>query len=299
VAELANGHKLELVVHELDSGLDGPTLSLVGTVMGDQPIGVEIIRRVLMSLDEVQFRGRLRALPVANPYGFQAHTRHNPLDMNNLNRVFPGRESGLVTERLAHQVFVSMVEECDVLIGLHSGGSIPTVDFTYMFNDLPVAKGLGSRLLLPGPHHGGTLAEAAVAAGVRVAIAELGGAHQEVTRFIERGVLGVMNVMKELKMIVGAPIVSGDQLLVNEVLVQRAQHGGLLLSEFDSSSLGLEISGGTELGRTLSPFDFSELETFRAPYERSILALVHQPVSELDAGDYAFMLANRAGARPV
>ena len=40
------------------------------------------------------FRGELALLPVANPYAFQSLTRNTPLDMSNLNRVFPGSWTG-------------------------------------------------------------------------------------------------------------------------------------------------------------------------------------------------------------
>ena len=46
------------------------------------------------SLEEDDFQGEVVAIPVANPYAFQSLTRNTPLDMTNLNRVFPGDPDG-------------------------------------------------------------------------------------------------------------------------------------------------------------------------------------------------------------
>jgi predicted deacylase len=134
---------------------------------------------------------------------------------------------------------------------------------------------------------------------VPVAVAELGGARQNIVEFIDLGVRGVLNVLKSLGMLSGIPELPSRQLLAKEFIVLRSHHGGVLLSDLDWHSLGHEVAGGTELGRLISPYDFEVLETFRAPYERSLVALVNQQISELDSGDYAFMLANRVGAVPV
>ena len=72
VATIANGHALELVTHRIRGGAgDGPTLGLIAGIHGDEPLGVETIRRFVAELDPASFSGELFVLPVANPYAFQ------------------------------------------------------------------------------------------------------------------------------------------------------------------------------------------------------------------------------------
>jgi predicted deacylase len=48
-------------------------------------------------------------------------TYYNPHDWKNMNRVFPGRENGTMTERIAHQISEQVIDRCDVLLDLHCG----------------------------------------------------------------------------------------------------------------------------------------------------------------------------------
>ena len=41
-------------------------------IHGDEPLGVETVRRLAMELDVDSFRGVLALLPVANPYASRA-----------------------------------------------------------------------------------------------------------------------------------------------------------------------------------------------------------------------------------
>jgi predicted deacylase len=51
VAITASGHELALHVHRLRGGGEGPTLGLVAGIHGDEPLGVETIRRALAELE--------------------------------------------------------------------------------------------------------------------------------------------------------------------------------------------------------------------------------------------------------
>ena len=42
VAEIANGHQLELLIHRLPGVDEGPRLGLIGGIHGDEPLGIEI-----------------------------------------------------------------------------------------------------------------------------------------------------------------------------------------------------------------------------------------------------------------
>jgi hypothetical protein len=45
----------------------------------------------------------------------------SPVDGKNLNRVYPGRADGTVSERIAHAITKEVIEGCDALLDLHCG----------------------------------------------------------------------------------------------------------------------------------------------------------------------------------
>ncbi len=58
---------------------------------------------------------------------FRAGTRTSPIDHGNLNRSFPGRPDGSVTEKIADYFTRTLVPLADLVLDIHSGGR--TLDF--------------------------------------------------------------------------------------------------------------------------------------------------------------------------
>lgn len=293
VMNIANGHALELHVHELRGARPGPALGLVGGIHGDEPLGVETIREVLETVDPAELRGSLVALPVANPYALQTLTRNTPLDMNNLNRVFPGDPDGMLTDQLAHAIVTRFLPRCEYLVDLHSGGTLATVDYVYIHDDdEALSRAFGVEVLYRGPSYPGSFANHAREQGIPSVVSELGGGQQRSAHFRAKGVRGIKNVMKQLDMLDGEPEVAPEQVVVSTLVTVRPHHGGLLYPEVTLDQLTREVPGGTVLGRVVSPFTFETLETIKAPFERSILVLLREHVTKVEAGDYGFMVAD-------
>jgi len=299
VATIANGHTLELVTHRIRGGGDGPRLGLIAGIHGDEPLGVETIRRFVAELDGTSFSGELFVLPVANPYAFQGLTRNTGLDMSNLNRIFPGDADGMLTDQLAHAIVEQIIPNCDVLIDFHSGGNLATVDYVYLHDDRGLAEAFGCEILFRGPSYAGSLGDYARSNGIPTIVSELGGGQQLNEHYVQKGLRGIRNVMKKLDMLEGEPEVPERQVIVEELIVLRPHHGGLMLSEVEPSRLGEEVVAGTVLGRIVSPYTFEVLEEVTAPFDPSLLVLVREGVTKCDPGDYGFMVANGATATPV
>jgi predicted deacylase len=299
VFTLANGHQVELVVHEVVGG-DGPSLGVIGGVHGDEPLSLEVVRRVLDGLDGSDVRGSVLALPCANPYAYQALTRNTPLDMTNLNRVFPGDPDGMLSEQLAHRICERFLPRCDYLIDLHSGGNLATVDYVYIHDDSSeLARAFGLELMYRGSSYPGSLGNHARRNGVPTVVSELGGGGQRDERYIARGVRGVRNVMKKLGMLDGEPELPERQWIVDEMRILRPHQGGMLVSEVGVDRLGERVPRHTVLGRVLHPQTFEVLEVVEAPFEPSIMVLTRESVTKVDPGDYGYMVANGATAVPA
>ena len=52
------------------------------------------MRCIVERMRRVSFSGTILALPCANPLAYESRTRNTPIDMIDLNRVFPGDPGG-------------------------------------------------------------------------------------------------------------------------------------------------------------------------------------------------------------
>jgi N-alpha-acetyl-L-2,4-diaminobutyrate deacetylase len=71
--------------------------------------------------------GRVIIVPAMNYPAFRAATRTSPIDRGNMNRSFPGRPDGTVTEKIADYFQRVLVPMADVVVDIHAGGK--TLDF--------------------------------------------------------------------------------------------------------------------------------------------------------------------------
>jgi predicted deacylase len=298
---LANGHEVVLHVHEVKGSQSGPTLGLIAGVHGDEPLSIEIVRRVVVETDPATLRGTILAISVANPYAIQALTRNTPLDMSNLNRIFPGDPNGLLSDQIAHAIATEFIPRCTYLIDFHSGGNLATVDYVYLPDDASSAMGkaYSCEILYRGASPPGSTADFAGRKGIPTIISELGGGQANNDHFIAKGVRGVNNVLKHLGMRDGKPELPPKRTLLTELLTLRPHHGGFMYSNMKVAQLGSSVPKGTSLGRILNPYTFEVLEEVKAPFDPSILVLVRESITKVDPGDYGFMVGNAATAQAL
>jgi uncharacterized protein len=294
VATLSTGLPLRLVHEIAGKAGDGPTVGITASIHGDELAPVEALRRLLASIDPRGLRGRLLVVPVVNPLAFQAQTRHTPQDMQNLNRVFPGDPDGWLTEQLAAAFARELIPRIDVLLDLHAGGALPTVDYAYIDNDEVLSASLGTKVLYRGPGYPGTLSHVAVERGIRCVVTELGGGLLRDEHYIRQTVDGLTSALRHLGCLPGDPIRRADQITVEHLTIIRPHHGGILVPHVGADMLGETVPAGTLLGTIYNPQTFEELETFYAPFERTLMILARGAVTRVEVGDYAYMLAEGA-----
>jgi uncharacterized protein len=299
VTTLASGRDLFIPLHRLEGQSPGPTLGLSAVVHGDEPLTNEVVRRVLTSIDPAQLRGRILAIPVANSLAFEALTRHTPIDQLDLNRNFPGTPGGWLSEQIANVLSTQFVSQLDVHLDLHTGGVFPTVDYVYIFDrSRELSLAFGSRLLFePAQPYQGTFAVPARERGIPFFTAELGGGSFLDAHYIEHGVRGVFNVLRQLGMLDGEVLRPPQQTIVTEMAVIRPRFGGVLYPEIGLDKLGAEVPSGTLLGRVVSPYTFETLEEIRSPFERGVMILLRGGLMRVNPGDYGYMVANLATSR--
>lgn len=301
VTTLGNGHEVALAVHTIRGERPGPRLGLVASIHGDEPLGVETLRRVLDAVAaEPDLAGTITAVPVANPYAHMALTRNTPLDGVNLNRIFPGSATGSITQQIAHTLCEILVGQVDYLIDYHSGGNLACVDYAYIHDDsAELSKAYGNEVLYRGPGYPGSFGDVTRSHGIPTVVSELGGGSQRIPHYLDKGVRNTFNLLRHLGMLKGEVQPPARQRIVDRLDILQPRHGGLLLSEVGPDQLGTELDEGTVLGRVIHPHTFAELEVFTAPFAPTIMVLTRPEYTTVSPGDYGFMVADGATATVV
>lgn len=117
---------------------EGPTVLFVGGNHGGEYEGPVALLKLIRGLEPEQVQGRVIVLPALNLPAVAAGQRLSPLDNKDMNRVFPGRPNGTISEVIAHYVHEEILPLCDAVIDLHSGGAslalMPYISMHYLDN---------------------------------------------------------------------------------------------------------------------------------------------------------------------
>lgn len=105
----------------------GPTALLTGANHGDEYEGPLALFDLARRLDPKDIAGTIIIVPAMNYPAFRAGTRTSPIDKGNMNRSFPGRPDGTVTEKIADYFQRELLPRADIVLDFHSGGR--TLDF--------------------------------------------------------------------------------------------------------------------------------------------------------------------------
>jgi N-alpha-acetyl-L-2,4-diaminobutyrate deacetylase len=105
----------------------GPTALLTGANHGDEYEGPVALMDLAHSIDPAELTGCVIIVPAMNYPAFRAGTRTSPIDRGNMNRSFPGRPDGTVTEKIADYFERVLAPLADLVVDIHAGGK--TLDF--------------------------------------------------------------------------------------------------------------------------------------------------------------------------
>ncbi|MGE8358514.1 N(2)-acetyl-L-2,4-diaminobutanoate deacetylase DoeB [Pseudomonas sp.] len=105
----------------------GPTALLTGGNHGDEYEGPLALSKLAQRLTASDVQGRVIIIPFMNTPAVHAGSRTSPIDKGNLNRSFPGKPDGTVTQKIADYFQRTLLPMADVVLDIHSGGK--TLDF--------------------------------------------------------------------------------------------------------------------------------------------------------------------------
>ena len=101
---------------------EGPTLGFSGGNHGDEYEGPIAQMKLIQRLQPDDIQGRVIVIPCLNYPAVMSGDRVSPIDGVNMNRAFPGRRDGSVSEMIAHFVYSKIIPLCDGWLDIHSGG---------------------------------------------------------------------------------------------------------------------------------------------------------------------------------
>jgi predicted deacylase len=151
-------HLIPLTVIVGGQAVNGEGLVVIGSTHGNEFEGPIGIKNLMGKVNTNKVCGRIIFIPVLNVPGFFAGKRDSPEDGLNLNREFPGKPQGSITQRLADFVNRFIFPEVHAVFDIHSGGLVsrfdPLSSFHYVENSHQrktmevLARGFGCKLTM-------------------------------------------------------------------------------------------------------------------------------------------------------
>lgn len=263
IAKLYTHTPLHIPVEVIHGRHDGPVLLVCGAIHGDEINGVEIVRRLLRFSGLRSLRGTLIAVPIVNVFGFLQRSRYLP-DRRDLNRCFPGNETGSLGGRIAYLFTHQIMNQATHLIDLHTGAvhrfNLPQIRAEMKNEETArMAEAFGAPIILNASLREGTLREYADAKGIPVVTYEGGEALRFDEIAIVSGVRGVIRVMRSLNMLVRerkkrTGYVPRSEIATSSTWI-RAEIDGILRP---AVRLGQRVLKGQKLAVVADPFGASE-----------------------------------------
>jgi N-alpha-acetyl-L-2,4-diaminobutyrate deacetylase len=194
---------------------DGPTALLTGANHGDEYEGPIALTELANTLSDKEIAGRVFIIPFMNYPAFLAGQRSSPIDNGNLNRIFPGRAVGSVTEKIAYYFQRTLLPMADLVLDFHSGGRslefVPLAAAHVLADKAQQAMCFAARDAFAAPYSlsmlevdsAGMYDTAAEKMGKVFVTTELGGGATATASSIAIAKRGVRNVLKHMGILSG------------------------------------------------------------------------------------------------
>jgi predicted deacylase len=292
--ELYTCAPLYIPIHVIHGKRQGPCLLVSAAIYGDEINGVEIIQRLLTKSPALKrIKGTLIAIPVLNVHGLINRSRLLP-DGKDLNRSFPGSDTGPFAARLAHVFTNEILSKATHCIDLHSG-RINRNYFPQVKADLDkpgveeIAKAFPVPVIIHTPtQENGSLYQTAQHKGIPAVVYKSGEALRFDEMSIRVGLRGIINVMRRIGMLPKQskkkikhiePIVTQSSMWV------RSPKSGI---NEPIKKTGEQIKKGTCLSMIFDPFGTNQEYKVIAPQDGVIIGLNDLPL--VNEGEPLFQL---------
>lgn len=215
VTNMPGGSDLGIPVIVIHGAKPGPCVWVDGAIHGDEPEGPLACYLLAKEVNPADLSGTLVLVPIMNVGAYEAAQRGNPLDTftYDMNRIYPGRAGGYLTERVAHAHSEWLLRVADYELSIHSGGNHSYLSETIFATEdassqeLARAMGKGWKLALKAISPKGNPMGVMVDAGKAGITVELGGrsaTSPKAFSWVGRTLAdAVLNVLRHYRMLPG------------------------------------------------------------------------------------------------
>ncbi|MCL6480852.1 MAG: succinylglutamate desuccinylase/aspartoacylase family protein [Firmicutes bacterium] len=268
----------------------GPVLGLIAGTHGYEYAPIVALQRLPAQIDPQKLAGTVIVVHIANLPSFLGRTiYYSPVDGKNLNRVYPGRADGTISERIAHAITEEVIARSDFVVDLHCGdGNEALRPYTYWMTSgtaevneqskqMALAFGLDhiviDRERTTDPENSVYTSNTAILRGKPSITTETGLLGRVDEASIGLVEAGVFNLLRHFRMLPGMPNRVEHPIWIDRNVVLRSPHTGLFYARVKP---GQTVAEGTVIG-VLTDFHGNVLEQVRAPFAGVVLYVVATP----------------------
>jgi len=284
------GEAVSIPVTTITGAKPGPALALIAGNHGYEYPPILALQRLRAHLDPARLAGAVIMVHVANMPSFLGRTVYfSPADGKNLNRVYPGRVDGTVSERIAFAITTQVIERADYVLDLHCGdGNESLRPYVYQAVTadermnaetarLALAFGIDHILLdrnrPTDPAASLYCSTTAITRGKPALTIESGQLGMTDEESVARIVAGVHGVMRELKMMDEGPVPVAKPLYIEPAVVLTSPETGLL---YPLVGRDQKVAEGAPIAR-ITDFFGEEIAVVRTPIGGVVLYVVATP----------------------
>lgn len=279
VSESYSGMTVNIPIHVRRATADGPVVFVSAALHGDEINGTGAIRQLIQDPEFELLRGSVIFAPVLNILGFDRHSRYLP-DRRDLNRSFPGSETGSLASRMARTIFDEIVLRSDYGIDLHTA-AVRRTNYPNIRGDLgnpavlKIAEAFGCEIIMNRKGPKGSLRREASKAGCPTIIMEGGEVSKVEPGIVESGVRGVKNLLRHLQMLDGPEESPDYQVVIEKSKWIRAERGGFLQFHVKPGDI-IEKDQPVATNSTLLG---SEHNILHAPFDAVVIGMTTLPAT--------------------
>lgn len=268
-AGLAVNEKLKIQKNSISNGTSEKRVCIVTGTHGDELEGQYICHALgdFLNKNIEKLNGTVDIYPALNPLGIDSITRGIPNYDLDMNRTFPGTESGTMPEMIAHEILED-IKGADICIDIHASNiflrEIPQIRMSVPTSEmlLPYAEMLNVDFIWV--HASATVLESTLAhslnsTGTKTLVVEMGVGMRITKEYCRQLMGGILNLLVNLEMLadvevpeIREPIVSMD----GAVGFINSSSAGIFVPEI---SFGSYVKQGDIIGKVVNPLtDISE-----------------------------------------
>ena len=273
----------------------GPVLALIAGTHGYEYAPVIALQKLRGQIDPGQLAGTVILVHIANLPSFLGRTiYYSPIDAKNLNRVYPGKPDGTVSERIAYAITTEVIDRADFVVDLHCGdGNEALRPYAYWTQSghpqvdeasrqLALAFGLDHIVISTDrpadPQTSVYTDNTALTRGKPAITTETGQLGETSPQWVALAERGVWNLLRHLKMIPGElqpPLQARAwaTVWIDKYEVLRSPETGIFYAE---AKPGYAVAQGALLGRLTDLFG-NPLADIRAPFAGIVTYVVATP----------------------